>query len=157
MTIERWITGAWIVILAVLYIARMIREDRYLHHHTIPQQLVQLVRLAHGVSEVPTAFDIRIPPGMRDALCAPLTHEQLETMRAAGEGVFSRSVSCHLISSRFKGGELSGVVKVSVRVSSRYSERPLVCPDVKLKITVSGVGKPGIEHRWEVTSVEQIE
>lgn len=146
----------FIAIPAVIFIVRMIREDRYLFKQKIPGQLVQLVMRAHDASTVGTLFDIRVSPEMRDALCAPLTQEQLETMRAAEKGVYSTYVKCQLISSRFKGGELSGVVKVSVRVSSRFSERPLVCPEVKLKITVSSVGKPGIEHRWVVTSVEQI-
>lgn len=46
------------------------------------------------------------------------------------------------------------MVKVSVRVNSRFSRQSLVCPDVKLKITVSSVGMPGMEHRWVVTAVE---
>lgn len=101
MTIARWITSAGTAILAVVFIVRLIRDHRYLFNYTIPQQLVQLVRQAHGVSTVGTALDIRIPPEMRDALCATLTQAQLETMRAAGEGVYIRNVSCHLVSSRF--------------------------------------------------------
>ena len=101
-------------------------------------------------------FDIWVSERMRDALCAPLTQEQLATIRSAEKGVYSTYVKCRLLSSHHGKEGLSGVVQAAVRVSSRYSEKPLVCPEVKLKITVSSMGPPGAGHRWEVTSVEQI-
>ena len=93
---------------------------------------------------------------MRDALCQPLTPQQLETMRAAGEGVYSRSVFCRLVSSRFKGGELSGVVWVSVKVHSRYSRNDLLFPDTELRIVVRNNGRRYPMESWEVTSVEKV-
>lgn len=89
MTIVRWIT--WIVplLLAVWYTVRMIREHRHFDDEVIPQQLVDLVRQAHAGEPFKTRMGIRVSPEMRDALCLPLTPQQLETMRAAGEGVYS--------------------------------------------------------------------
>lgn len=89
-------------------------------------------------------------------MCLPLTPQQLEIMRAAGEGVFSSSVSCYLLSHKFKSGELSGVVKASVTVHSKYSKTPLVYPAVKLRILVKQNGKQYPHLRWMVTSVEQV-
>ena len=140
----------------VIFIVRMVRDDRHLFKREIPGQLVQLVKLAHGVSEVRTMFDIRVSERMRDALCAPLTQEQLATIRSAAPGTYSTYVKCELLSSSYKGSELSGVVKAAVRVSSKFSEEPLVCPEVQLKITVCGMDAPGMGLRWEVTSVERM-
>lgn len=153
---EALIVGSLLIVIrVVLFIRREIRWWREFKAEQV-QQLVQLVKLAHGASEIRTMFDIRVSERMRDALCAPLTQEQLATIRAAVPGTYSTYVKCELLSSTFKGNVLSGVVKAAVRVSSRYSEKPLVCPEVQLKITVCGNGKPYVEHRWEVTSVERI-
>ena len=134
----------------------MVREMNHLTKVEIPRQLVELVQQAHQDGRIETEFDIRVSERMSDALCAPLTQEQLATIRSALPGTYSTYVKCELLSSSFKGDVLSGVVKSAVRVSSKFSEKPLVCPEVQLRITVSGVGPPGIAHRWEVTSVEQI-
>ena len=133
-----------------------VREAFHYTFDEVPQQLFKLVKQAHLGEPVDMLWNIAVSSEMQDALCQPLTPEQLATMRAAEKGVFSTSVNGYLISSRFENNELSGVVQVSVSVSSKFSEKQMVCPDVQLKITVSGKGKPGIEHRWEVTSVEQI-
>ena len=156
MTVVEWFFPIWVVILTVYHLVKMVRDMNRLTKVEIPHQLVELVQQAHQEGPIKTKFDIKVSERMRDALCAPLAPEQLAVMRSAEKGVFSTYVKCKLLSSYYKGGELSGVVQVSVRVSSKFSELPLVCPDVKLKITVSGAGKPGIEHRWVVTSVEQI-
>lgn len=153
---EALIVGSLLIVIrVVMFIRREIRWWRELKIEQV-QQLMQLVKLAHGASEIRTMFDIRVSERMRDALCAPLTQEQLATIRAAVPGTYSTYVKCELLSSTFKGNVLSGVVKAAVRVSSRYSEKPLVCPEVQLKITVCGNGKPYVTHRWEVTSVERI-
>ncbi len=153
---EALIVGSLLIVIrVVIFIRREIRWWRELKIEQV-QQLVQLVKLAHGASEIRTMFDIRVSERMRDALCAPLTQEQLATIRAAVPGTYSTYVKCELLSSNFKGNVLCGVVKAAVRVSSRYSEKPLVCPEVQLKITVCGNGKPYVAHRWEVTSVERI-
>ena len=85
-----------------------------------------------------------------------LTPEQLATMRAAGEGVYGRSVFCYLVSSRFKGGELSGVVWVSVKVHSKYSRNDLLFPDTELRIVVRHNGRKYPMEAWEVVSVEKV-
>ena len=156
MTIVRWIT--WIVplLLAVWYTVRMIRDSRHFTDNVIPQQLVTLVQQAHKGEPFKTRMDIQVSPEMRDALCQPLTPEQLATMRAAGEGVYGRSVFCYLVSSRFKGGELSGVVRVSVTVHSKYSKNDLVCPDTELRIVVRHNGRRYPMEAWEVVSVEKV-
>lgn len=144
------------LILTIYHLVKMVREMNHYTRVEVPRQLVELVQQAHQAGRIETRFDIRVSERMRDALCAPLTQEQLATIRSALPGTYSTYVKCELLSSSYKGEVLSGVVKSAVRVSSKYSEKPLVCPEVQLKITVSGNGKPGIDHRWEVTSVEQI-
>ena len=160
MTWYEWIEliGECVIIAvpAVMLITWRIRSNRRLLQQEIPGQLVQLVQLAHGASRVRTIFDIRVSERMRDALCAPLTQEQLATIRSAAPGTYSTYVKCELLSSSYKGSELSGVVKAAVRVSSKFSEEPLICPEVQLKITVCGMDAPGMGLRWEVTSVERM-
>ena len=152
----RWITRVWPLILAVVGIVQMVRWHRHLVGSTIPQQLVTLVQQAHKGEPFKTRMDIRVSPEMRDALCLPLTPQQLETMRAAGEGVYSRSVFCHLVSSHFKGEVLSGVVKVSVTVHSKYSKNDVVYPDTELRIVVRHNGRRYPMEAWEVISVEKV-
>lgn len=156
MTIVRWITWVWPLLLAVWYTVRMIREHRHFDDEVIPQQLVDLVRQAHAGEPFKTRMGIRVSPEMRDALCLPLTPQQLETMRAAGEDVYRRSVFCRLVSSRYVGGELSGVVHVSVKVHSKYSKNELVYPDAELRIVVRYNGGQTLKGEWVVTEVEQI-
>lgn len=156
MTALRWITRVWPLLLALVGIIRMVRWHRHRVGSTIPQQLVELVQQAHRGEVFRTQMDIRVSPEMRDALCLPLTPQQLDTMRAAGEGVYGRSVFCHLVSSRFKGEVLSGVVKVSVTVHSKYSKNDLVYPDTELRIVVRHNGRRYPMEAWEVTSVEKI-
>lgn len=151
-----WILIAIFVGVVVYNVIKWINKSHDYFKGQVPQQLVQLVLQAHQNGPIETMWDIKVSERMRDALCAPLTPEQLATIRAAEEGVFSRRVSCRLLSSRWKGRELSGLVQVSVMVHSKYSKTNMFCPETKLRITVSGAGNPGIEHRWVVTSVEQI-
>ena len=156
MTALRWITRVWPLLLAVAGIVQMVRWHRHRVGSTIPQQLVELVQQAHRGETFTTQMDIQVSPEMRDTLCLPLTPEQLATMRAAGEGVYGRSVFCYLVSSRFKGGELSGVVRVSVTVHSKYSKNDLVCPDTELRIVVRHNGRRYPMEAWEVVSVEEV-
>lgn len=156
MTFLRWITRVWPLILAVVCTVRMIREHRHFVDNVIPQQLVDLVRQAHSGEPFKTRMDIQVSPEMRDALCLPLTPQQLESMRAAGEGVYSRSVFCRLVSSRYKGGELSGVVWVSVKVHSKYSKNDLLFPGTELRIVVRHNDRQYPMGEWVVTEVEQI-
>ena len=160
MTWREWIAliewGVFAAIPIVMAIRWMIRDHRDLFKREIPGQLVQLIKQAHGMSELETTFDIRVSPEMRDALCAPLTQEQLAVIRAAQKDVYSTYVKCELLSSTFKGPELSGVVKVAVRVSSKFSEFPLVCAETKLRIVVRHNGRQYPNGEWVVTSVEQV-
>jgi len=156
MTDMRWITRAFIWILSVVNMVRMIREHRHFVDSVIPQQLVTLVRQAHKGEPFKTRMDIQVSPEMRNALCQPLTPQQLESMRAAEAGVYSRSVFCRLVSSCYTDGELSGVVWVSVKVHSRYSKNDLLFPGTELRIVVRRNGRQYPNDRWEVTSVEQI-
>ena len=152
----RWITRAVPLLLAVKHTVRVVREHRHYINFIVPQQLVDLVEQAHSGKPFKTRMDFQVSTEMRDALCLPLTPQQLETMRAAGEGVYSRSVFCRLISSRFKGEELSGVVRVSVTVHSKYSKTDLRCPAAKLRIVARHNGRKYPMDKWVVTEVEQI-
>ena len=152
----KWILPIWMVILIVYHMVKMVREMNHLTKVEIPHQLVELVQQAHQDGPINTKFDIKVSSDMRDALCAPLTVEQLATIRAAEEGAFSRRVSCRLISSYYKGGEISGVVQVSVMVHSEYSKRNLFCPETQLRIVVRHNGRKYPLGDWYVTEVEQI-
>ena len=139
------------------HLVKMVRNMRHLTKVKIPHQLVELVQQAHQDAPFRTQFDIRVSPAMRDALCLPLTPEQLAVIRAAQKGVYSTYVKCELLSSTFKGSELSGVVKVAVRVSSKFSKRALVCPETKLRIVVRHNGRKYPLGAWALTKVEQIQ
>ena len=146
-------------VLAVALLVQIAKQFLDAHRHVgreVPQQLVKLVQQAHSGQPADMAWDIEVSPEMNRALCAPLTQEQLQTMADAEPGVFSRSVFCYLVSSRFKRGELSGVVSSSVTVHSSLSRNDLTCPRIKLRIVVSEKVGGYPNHRWEVTSVEQI-
>lgn len=134
-----------------------ILQDIHNHqHYEVPEQLAELVRQAHGTEPIRTMWDIRVSPEMRDALCTPLTSEELAAIRAAEPGVLSSSVSCYVVSHKHKGCELSGVVQVSVTVHSRYSKSERTYSPIKLRIVVVRNGRPFPNERWEVASVEQI-
>ncbi len=134
----------------------VLRDAHYHQQYRVPEQLAELVRQAHGTAPIRTMWDIRVSPEMRDALCAPLTAEQLASIRAAEEGAFSRSVSSYVVSHKHTGDELSGIVQVSLTVRSRYSESELAYPPTKLRIVVSLKEQESDHRRWAVTSVEQI-
>lgn len=156
MTVVEWIFPIWVVILTVYHLVKMVRDVNRLTKVEIPHQLVELVQQAHQEGPIKTKFDIKVSSDMHDALCAPLTAEQLMTIRAAEKGVFSRRASCRLISSCFKSGEISGVVQVSVMVHSEYSKHNLFCPETQLRIVVRHNGRKYPTGEWVVTSVEQI-
>lgn len=143
-------------LVCLVFILKGIRDLHHLIHYETPQQLVDLVTQAHAGGPIKTRWEIEVSPEMRDALRLPLTPQQLEEMNAAGEDVFSSSVSCYLLSHKVRSGELSGVMKVSVTVHSKYSKTPLVYPEVKLRILVKQNGKQYPHLRWRVASVEQV-
>ena len=134
----------------------VLRDAHYHQQYSVPEQLAELVRQAHGTAPIRTMWDIRVSPEMRDALCAPLTPEQLQAIRAAEAGVFARSVSCYVVSHKCKGNELSGIVQVSLTVRSRYSQSEMAYPPIKLRIGVNSSTAQYGDRCWEVTSVEQV-
>ena len=156
----RWrpLSETWPVFAAmiVLEIVKWIRDVHRYMSREVPGQLLKLVQQAHSGQPADLFWDIEVSPEMNDALCQPLTPEQLAQMRAAGEGVYSRSVHGYLISSSFKNDELSGVVQVSVTVHSRYSKQTLSCPATRLRIVVSRKDGQYPHYRWAVTSVKQM-
>ena len=145
-----------LVIVWIVAILWSIRDIYYHNHYRIPQQLAQLVTQAHTGENFKTLWDIQVSPEMRAALCQPLTSEHLEMMQASEAGTVSSSASCYVLSHKHRGNELSGVVKVTVTVHSRYSKTDSVYPDAKLRIVVRHNGKPYPKSCWEVVSVDQI-
>lgn len=134
-----------------------ILQDIHNHqHYEVPEQLAELVRQAHGTEPIRTIWDIRVSPEMRQALCAPLTSEELAAIHATEPGVLRSSVSCYVVSHKHKGNELSGVVRVSLTVRSRYSKSELSYPPIKLRIVVRCTTEQYVYRRWEVSSVKQI-
>ena len=133
-----------------------VREAFHYTFDQVPQQLFKLVKQAHLGEPVDMLWNIAVSSEMQDALCQPLTPEQLATMRAAEKGVFSTSVNGYLISSRFENNELSGVVQVSVPVHSKYSKHDMAYPAVKLRSVVRRTGGQHPDICWEVASVEKV-
>lgn len=145
--------------IVIVWIAAILGSVRWIYHYihyTIPQQLAQLVTQAHTGENFKTLWDIKVSPEMRAALCQPLTPEHLGIMQAAETGIVSSSACCYVLSHKYRSNELSGVVKVSVTVHSKYSKTDLIYPDVSLRIVVRLNGKPFPKSRWEVISVDQI-
>ena len=151
-----WIARIDRVVIAVIILAKGIWDTYQQIHYKLPQQLVQLVQQAHADGNFRTEWDIAVSSEMWDALCQPLTPEQLQEIRSAKEGVYSRSVDCHLISGNIRGGTLYGVVQASVIVHSRYSKHDLKYPTAQLRIIVTHNGRQYPNGKWEVNSVEQI-
>ena len=85
--------GGWILIavfagVVVYHVVKWIHKGYDYFKVQMPQQLVQLVLQAHRNGPIETMYDIKVSPEMRDALCQPLTPQQLKTMRTAEEGVY---------------------------------------------------------------------
>lgn len=137
-------------------LAALVRAGFRHTHVEIPRQLLKLVLQAHSGQPEDMAWDIEVTPEMSDALCLPLTAEQLSAMRAAEDGVYRTSVHGYVLSSTFKNNILSGVVQVSVTICSRYSKSELAYPPAKLRIVVSAREGQYAYRSWAVTSVEQI-
>ena len=148
--------GLIVVVQLATALITLIREG---FHHTnveVPKQLLRLVRQAHSGQPEDMVWDIEVSPEMRDALCLPLTPEQLAEMRAAEDGVYNTSVLGYVCSSTFKNNTLSGVVQVWVTVRSRYSKSERAYPPTKLRIVVSVKDGDYTHCHWEVASVEKI-
>ena len=148
-----------VTLVIVINIIRGLRDIRHYQDVVIPQQLVQLVRQAHYGEKFQTKWDIEVSDQMRDALCAPLTSQQLQTLRVMKDDVCFRSVRCSLLSYKHKGLELSGVVNVSIDIRSHSGQNTYCIPNAKLHVIVRNTGNKdridnNINGKWYVSSVE---
>ena len=138
------------------WVIKGILEARRYSNYTIPQQLIQLVRQAHLEKEFHTIWDIKVSDEMRTALCAPLTQQQIQTIRLSKEDIISHSVDGYVISHKVRRRELSGVVSVSIDITSKSGNCNYKYSGVKLRITVNRLGDSAIDSKWTVTSVTQM-
>lgn len=139
------------IIVSVVAIMKAIQSLRLYLYHTIPQQLLDLVRQAHLEQEFHTIWDIKVSDKMRAALCTPLTQQQLQTLKLSKDDIVSRSIDGYVISHKLRNGELSGVVSVSIDITSKSGKCNYHYSGVKLRITVDRM-----YNKWTVTSVTQL-
>ena len=149
--------GVTIVVAAA--IIRGLRDIRHYMKVEIPQQLIQLVRQAHYEEKFQTKWDIEVSEQMRNALCAPLTPQQVQTLCLMKDDICFRSVRCSLLSYEHKGLELSGVVNVSIDIRSHSGQNTYYIPKAKVRVTVRNTGDinridNNINGKWYVSSVE---
>lgn len=123
---------------------------------TVPHQLVDLVRQAHLEQEFHTIWDIEVSDAMRIALCTPLTQQQLQMLRQSKDDIASRSIDGYVISHKLRHRELIAVVSVSIDITSKSGNWNYRYSGMKLRITVSRIGKPMINSKWAVTSVTML-
>lgn len=133
-----------------------VKEIWHYRHHTIPQQLADLIRQAHLEVPFRTLWNIEVGPAMQDALRMPLTLQQIAALSQAGDDIIKRSINCHVASHKLKAGELSGIVSVSLKISSHSGTHNYAISKARLRIVVSHIGAPGISNKWIVSSVEQV-
>lgn len=155
----RLLSRIGVTIVFVVIIIRSLRDIRHYNNVVVPQQLVQLVRQAHYEEKFQTKWDIEVSDKMRDALCAPLTSQQLQTLRVMKDDVCFRSVRCSLLSYKHKGLELSGVVNVSIDIRSHSGQNTYCIPNAKIHVIVRNTGNKdridnNINGKWYVSSVE---
>lgn len=148
-----------VTIVIVVMIIRGLRDIRHYMNVEIPQQLVQLVRQAHYEEKFQTKWDIEVSDQMRDALCTPLTSQQVQTLRLMKDDICFRSVCCSLLSYKHKGLELSGVVNVSIDIRSYSGQNTYCIPNAKVHVIIRNTGNKdridnNINGRWYVSSVE---
>ncbi len=144
-----------LIIYAVIII-KIIRDIRHHNNYTIPQQLVHLVQQAHTGRPSQTLWDIEVSDEMKIALRAPLTPQQIEVLSQLSGEVINAFVTGYVLSHKSKDGELTGVVCVSIDISSSAGTYKYKYSEVKLRITIRRVGKPLVSSKWVVSSVEQI-
>ena len=138
-------------ITCTIWVIKGILEVRHYSNYTIPQQLIQLVRQAHLEQEFHTIWDIKVSDKMRAALCTPLTQQQLQTLKLSKDDIVSRSIDGYVISHKLRNGELSGVVSVSIDITSKSGKCNYHYSGVKLRITVDRM-----YNKWIVTSVTHL-
>lgn len=151
------ISKVCIAVVGLVYIIKGILNLYHYTKYTIPQQLVQLVKQAHMEQQFQTMWNIEVSDAMRDALRAPLTVQQLEAIFHAKNDITSKSVNCYVVSHKYRGNELSGIVNVSVDILSRSGLHDYHISNVKLQISVSSISNNAqIDHKWFVSSVKQL-
>lgn len=151
------LTQIIVAIVCVGYIIKGIQETRHYLNYTIPHQLLQLVQQAHTGRSNQTLWNIETTEEMRRALCVPLTSQQIDALSKLGAETISTSVTGYVLSHKLRDSELSGVVCVSINISSSLGTYNYEYSNVKLRITVRHVGKPLVSDKWIVSSVEQIQ
>lgn len=150
-----WLSMIITTIMSIVLVIKGVRDVLEYTRYTIPRQLVQLVKQAHLGQEYPTIWNIEMSDEMRTALCVPL-QQQLHALGLLKDDVVINYINGYVISHKFKARELSGVVCVSIGMTSKSKNCNYECSEVRLRITVSHVGTPGISQQWVVSSVEQI-
>ena len=151
------ISKVCIAVVGLVYIIKGILNLYHYTNYTIPQQLVQLVKQAHLEQQFQTMWNIEVSDAMRDALRTPLTVQQLEDILHAKNDIISRSVNCYIVSHKYRGKELSGVVNVSVDILSCSGLHDYHISNAKLQISVSSISNNvQVDHKWFVSSVKQL-
>lgn len=153
---NNWLSTAIVTIVCIVSLIRGIQSSLHYLNYTIPQQLVQLVKQAHLGQSFQTLWNIEVSNTMREALCAPLTANQICEIAQMKHDIVSYSINCYVLSHKLKSKELTGVVSVSLSIDSRSGACDYKYSGVKLRITVRHIGKSGVDNKWVVSSVEQL-
>ena len=82
------------------------------------------------------------------------TKEQLAYLDEKSDDIISKSVTCYLISHKYRPNELSGVVSVSIHIRSKSGLCDVDYDRVRVRIVTKSNGKGGFEARRVVDSVE---
>lgn len=143
-------TKAVIIVSCILALGNLY----YLIAYATPQKLVQLVLAAHSNKTDVTHWNIKLNSQTREALCTPLTKEQLAYLDEKSDDIISKSVTCYLISKKYRPNELSGVVSVSIHIRSKSGLCDVDYDRVRIRIVTKSNGKGGFEARRVVEAVE---
>lgn len=129
-------------------------ELYHLITYTTPQKLVQLVLDAHSKKSNSTHWNIKLSCQMREALCTPLTKEQLAYLDEKSDDIISKSVTCRLVSYKYRPNELSGIVSVSIHIQSKSGQCDVDYTNVRVRIVTKTNGKAGTDSYRVVDAVE---
>lgn len=145
-----WLIHAGI---ALYYMIRDIPNEKKYFGHTVPQQLVELVRQAHQGASFSTEWNISVGADMREKLCYPLTPEQVEIIRQTKCYTSPDQYFVYTLQSyKFNDDELSGVVLVTIRYRDEGGKLDLDYRDIPIRLRCGG--KPG--NGWELLEVEYL-
>lgn len=154
--LNSWISTVIISIVCILSLMRGMQSIWHYLNYTIPQQFIQLVRQAHLGQPFQTLWNIEVDDSMRQALCAPLTESQICRIAQMKHDITRYSIDCYVITHKLRSKELTGVVSVSLNVDSQSGACDYHCSKVMLRIIIRHIGRPGVDNRWVVSSVEQL-